>query len=90
MKATRIRVRAVPNSREAAVVGPYGEGWKIRVRSAPEDGKANKELQRLLATILTLDRSAISVVAGVGSRDKIVAISGRTSEEVTAALSSAC
>jgi uncharacterized protein (TIGR00251 family) len=49
---------------------------KARVRAAPEDGKANDALIRLLADNLGLGRSAISLTSGATSRLKILKIVG--------------
>lgn len=57
-------------------MGRYGDAWKVRVASAPEKGRANDELVRVLAGVLGLGRSAIDVVGGHGSRDKVVQVTG--------------
>ena len=53
---------------------------KARVRAAPEDGKANEALIRLLADNLGLGRSAISLTSGGTSRLKILKIVGEPAE----------
>jgi len=58
------------------VVGPYGDAWKVRVAAAPEQGRANDELVRVLARALEVDRRAVRVVAGASSRDKVVEVDG--------------
>lgn len=68
----RLRVRAVPGSRRASVVGRYGDAWKIRLTSAPEKGRANVELARLLADIVGGRPGDVRVVTGAGARDKLV------------------
>jgi uncharacterized protein len=45
---------------------------KIWVRTAPEDGKANKAVVALLARILSLPIGNIQIVKGQTSRDKRV------------------
>lgn len=69
-------MRAVPGSRRSGVVGPYGDAWKVRVAAAPEQGRANDELVRVLARALEVDRRAVRVVAGASSRDKVVEVDG--------------
>ena len=49
---------------------------KARVRSAPEDGKANAALVELLAKSLRLPRSAVTLAAGQTSRIKTLEIAG--------------
>jgi uncharacterized protein YggU (UPF0235/DUF167 family) len=48
----------------------------VRVAAAPEDGKANEAVLRLLAERLALPREDVELVSGRGSRDKIVSLSG--------------
>jgi uncharacterized protein (TIGR00251 family) len=83
---TRISLRVSPNARRSAVVGPYGEGWKVRVVAAPEDGKANAEVVRLLAAVLEIDERRVRIVSGAASRSKVVEIEGLSPEEVRFAL----
>jgi uncharacterized protein (TIGR00251 family) len=47
---------------------------KVRLAAAPVDGEANQQLVRFLAEALDVPRSAIEIVAGLTSRDKLVAV----------------
>ena len=49
---------------------------KARVRAVPENGAANKALERLVAKTLGVPASAVSVVTGGTSRLKTVRIAG--------------
>jgi uncharacterized protein YggU (UPF0235/DUF167 family) len=49
---------------------------KARVRAAPEKGKANAALERLVARILDLPVSAVSLTAGASARLKTLQITG--------------
>jgi uncharacterized protein (TIGR00251 family) len=84
--ATRIRFRVSPGASRAGVVGRHGEGWKVRVTQAAEDGKANDALVRLLAETLEVPRTDVAIVSGLASRDKIVAVTGVDSTRADAAL----
>ena len=50
--STRVRLRVSPGAGRAAIVGRYGDGWKVRVTAAPEHGRANDAVLRLLADAL--------------------------------------
>jgi uncharacterized protein YggU (UPF0235/DUF167 family) len=63
------------------VVGRLGDAWKLRVDAAPERGRANAAVSRLLAAELGLPTHAVRVVAGHTSRDKLVAVDGLSPEE---------
>jgi hypothetical protein len=71
------------------VVGRHGSGWKVRVAAAPEDGKANDAVVRLLADTLSLPARDVRIVSGRSSRDKIVALEGMRPEEIEQRLAEA-
>ena len=73
---TRLRLRVSPGAGRTAIVGRYGEGWKIRVTAAPEGGRANDAVLRLLAEALAVPRDALTLVSGHSGRDKIVELAG--------------
>ena len=75
-ETTRLRLRVSPGARRAAVVGRQGDAWKVRVAEAPERGRANEAVLRLLADALTLPRTALTLVSGHGTREKTVELTG--------------
>lgn len=79
-----LRVRLTPRSSRDALdgIGSTAEGpaVKARVRAIPEDGKANAALEALLADILNLPKSAVTVRSGAKSRIKLLAIAGDVPE----------
>lgn len=86
----RFTLRVVPGAASAAVVGRYGRGWKLRVAAPPEHGKANAAVVRLLADVLDVPERDVAIVSGQGSRDKTVALTGLTDDEIERRLSGAC
>jgi hypothetical protein len=74
----RLRLRVAPGARRSAVVGRLGDRWKVSVAAAPERGKANDQVVALLADRLGLRRPDVRVVAGLGTRDKVVELTGIT------------
>jgi uncharacterized protein YggU (UPF0235/DUF167 family) len=52
------------------------------VTAPPERGKANEAVCRLLAARLGLPASAVTVVRGATSRDKLLQVDGLTEDEV--------
>ena len=74
--SSRLHLRVAPGSRRSAVVGRYGEAWKVRVAAAPERGRANDEVIAVIADALDISRAAVRLVAGASSRDKIVEVQG--------------
>ena len=49
---------------------------KVRVTAAPESGKANAALIKLLAKSLELPKSALSIAGGAKDRNKVVHVAG--------------
>jgi len=91
MKAasTRVRLRVSPGAGKAGIVGRHGDAWKVRVTAAPEHGRANEAVLRLVAEALAVPRDALTLVSGHGGRDKIVELVGLGPALVERRLSSA-
>lgn len=77
-----LRLRVSPGAARPAVVGRHGDGWKVRVAAAPEDGRANAAVVRLLAEALALRERDVAIVSGRASRDKTVALTGIGPDEI--------
>jgi uncharacterized protein (TIGR00251 family) len=73
---TRLKLRVSPGARRPGIAGRHGDAWKVRVAEPPEDGRANEAVLRLLAEALDVPRSAVALVSGHSSRDKIVVLDG--------------
>ena len=70
-----------PGSGKPGVVGRYGEAWKLRVAAPPERGKANEAALELLSRSLGVATTDLRLVAGHGTRDKTVEVTGLSSDE---------
>jgi uncharacterized protein (TIGR00251 family) len=73
----RIGVHAIPKSKENAIEGfetdASGQVWlRVRIRVAPADGKANKELLKFLGKQWGVAPSCLAITSGGSSRYKIV------------------
>ena len=77
-----IQVRVKPKSARSRVLECREGVWQIALTSPPQDGKANRELVRLLAKSLHIAPSLIEVVSGEKSRNKTLAITGLSEEEL--------
>jgi uncharacterized protein (TIGR00251 family) len=75
-RSTRLRLLVSPGARRTEIVGRHGDGWKVRVAAAPEGGRANQAVLKLLAERLDLPRRALSIVSGSTGREKIVHMDG--------------
>ena len=81
-----INVRAAPCSSRAGLDGTVGDALKVRVRSAPVDGKANKELIEVLADTFGLPKSAVVFKGGETSKTKRLLLRGITKETILSRL----
>jgi uncharacterized protein (TIGR00251 family) len=79
---TVIAVKVVPRASKDEIVGWLDEALKVRVAAPPQDGRANRALEQLLAAALGLKKSAVVVAAGRSSALKRVAIEGLSREEI--------
>jgi uncharacterized protein len=86
---TRLQLRVSPGSNRNAIVGRHGAAWKVCVAAAPEDGKANAAVVRLLAETLSLPARDVEIVSGQGSRDKTVVLAGIERDELERRLAAA-
>jgi uncharacterized protein (TIGR00251 family) len=68
-------VHAQPGAKRSEVAGLHGDRLKVRIGAPALDGRANAALERHLADALGVPRSAVRVVKGERSRDKVVAVS---------------
>ena len=87
--STRLRLRIQPGASRAGIVGRHGDGWKVRVTAAPEAGRANEAVLRLLAEALSVPRESLTVVSGHAARDKTVRLDGVGPAQVERRLSAA-
>ena len=80
-----LNVRAQPRSSRSGVDGVVGDALKVRIRSAPVDGKANKELKETLADAFSLPKSRVSFAGGETSKNKRILLAGLGAAELRAA-----
>jgi uncharacterized protein len=71
------------------VAGRHGDGWRLRVAAPPEDGRANRAVERLVARTVGVDSRDVRVVRGFSARDKLVEIDGVDAATVERALDAA-
>jgi len=55
---------------------------KIALAAPPVEGRANEALIAYLADVLDVPRSAVEVIAGEHSRNKVVRVGGRNAAQV--------
>ena len=72
----RVRLKVLPRARRDAVDGIVegrdGPALRVWVTAAPDDGKANAAVIALLARAWRVPKSAIALVQGATSRQKLI------------------
>lgn len=76
-----LMVRAQPGAKKTGVLGLVGDTIKLGVSAPPEDGKANEALVELVADLLGVRKSAVSLVSGKSARGKRFRIVGLSADE---------
>ena len=85
----QLQLRVRPGGRADRLVGPHDGALKLEVRAAPDRGRANDAVVRLLAEALGVGRSQVEVIAGAAARDKVVSVSGLSAVELARRLEAA-
>ena len=79
-----INVKAQPRSSRAGIDGVMGDAVKVRIKSAPVDGRANKELIETLADAMGLPKSSVIFKGGETSKTKRILLKGMDASGVAA------
>ena len=79
----RLKLRVTPKSRADEIVGLRENGvLHVRVTAAPENGKANEAVLKLLGSTLGLPKGAIRLKGGAASREKWIELDGIEAAEL--------
>ena len=79
---TTLSVRVQPRASSNAVAGWAGGILKVRLTVPPVEGAANYACLALLADLLDLPPSRLTIFRGARSRNKVVRIIGLSQDEV--------
>ena len=77
-----LNVKAQPRSSRAGIDGLLGDAVKVRIRCAPVDGKANKELIETLADAFGIPKSSVVLKSGETSKAKRILLRGVSAAKV--------
>jgi uncharacterized protein YggU (UPF0235/DUF167 family) len=77
-----LAVKVVPGASRDRVAGVLGDALKVATSTAPEKGKANAAVARILAEALDLDPRAVRLHAGRTRPRKEFFLSGLAVEDV--------
>lgn len=77
-----VPVQAQPRARKNGIVGVHDGRLKVAVTQAPEKGKANSALVKVLANALGVNRSQVELIAGQTSSKKTFRIANSRAGEL--------
>ena len=72
MAAFDINVKVITRAKRASIEKLSSREFQVKVVAAPEKGKANKEVLKLLAEQLGVSPSSLSIVRGASSHHKVI------------------
>ena len=85
-KTLAFTVRVIPRASRTEIVGEISGALKIKLRSPPVDGAANRELVKYIASTLGIAKSSVEIVSGHASRTKQIRVHGVTAGQLRDAL----
>ena len=74
MKKSILYVKVFPRAKKAGVEEIEKNTYKVRVLAAPEKGAANREVIAALADFLDIPPSALKIIRGEKSRNKLIQV----------------
>ncbi len=82
MFEARLTLHVQPGARANQAVGLTDDGvLRVSVAAQARDGKANRAVVDLLADLLRVPKNRITIVRGLGSRNKVVMVEGLDREQ---------
>ena len=79
-------VRVQPRAKRTMIAGTVGDAVKFALAAPPVDGKANEALIRFFAELFEVPRSAVEIVSGGTSRNKVVRVAGVSADLIRSRL----
>lgn len=74
-----IEVKVEPRSSKKGLGGVLGNKLKVKLTAPPVEGAANEQLVEVLAEAFGIKKSAIKIIRGQSSKNKVVELSGLSS-----------
>ncbi len=82
MSETRLTLQVQPGAKANQVVGLTDDGiLRVRVAAPATDGMANRALLDLMAGLLRVPKSSVTITWGLGLRNKMVVVEGLDREQ---------
>jgi len=82
----RLPLHVTPKASANRIGGMHNGRLSVKVTAAPEDGKANAAVIKLLSKALGIAASRLEIASGAAARDKMLLIRGTGLRDVPAQL----
>ena len=76
------QVKVHPRARKNAITGVLGDALKLALTAPPVEGRANEACVALVAELLNVPRSSVTIAAGESSRQKLIRVAGVRAAQV--------
>jgi uncharacterized protein (TIGR00251 family) len=83
---TQLKIRVQPRSSNPGIGAKRGGTLIVRLKAAPADDEANRELIGVIAKAAGLAKGKVTIIRGEKSRDKILELDGITEKALDKAL----
>lgn len=70
----KLKIKVIPSSSKEGIAGWLGDTLKIKVKAAPEKGKANKAVIKIMESELDLTKGSVQITRGHTSPIKFIEI----------------
>lgn len=81
--AVELKIKVVPNASRDRMAGMLGDRLKVSVSAAPEQGKANDAVCRLIEKKMKLAKRSVTVASGQTSPMKTLRLEGIDLQQAT-------
>ncbi len=81
-----IWIKAVPGASRNEITGVIGGRLKVRISAAPEAGKANTAIRKLIAKTLGVKATQVTIEKGQAKLEKLLCVSGVDAQMVRSRL----
>jgi uncharacterized protein (TIGR00251 family) len=80
--AVTFAIKVHPRAKKNAITGELGDALKVSVTTPPVEGRANLACIELLAKLLKVPRSSVTIASGQTSRNKVMRVTGLSAHQV--------
>ncbi len=75
-------IKVHPRANTTGITGEFGDALKVSLTAPPVEGRANEACIEVLAKLLKVPRSSVTIASGHTSRNKVIRVAGVTAQYV--------